>query len=134
LQRTGHIYDTNIIWFFVYHEKKSFSVIRMSKEPSQLHDMVRRCYSGRRGNNPCYKLKMCQKKTDSRMTSSHDIQKIKWSTFVIKRLKNIIYRARHWRVSDVARDTIWLLGSLSGLRNKNVKGTKSTPWHGKAVL
>jgi len=34
----------------------------MSKEPSQPYNMVRWCYIGRRGNNPCWikkTLKMC---------------------------------------------------------------------------
>jgi hypothetical protein len=30
----------------------------------------------------------------------------------LKDLKKAIYRAQHWRVSAVARDNIWLLGTL----------------------
>jgi hypothetical protein len=41
-------------FYFLNHERKLFSVIRMSKEPSQLHNMVKQRYSGRRGYNPCY--------------------------------------------------------------------------------
>jgi hypothetical protein len=41
-------------FYFLNHERKLFSVIRMSKEPSQLHNMVKQRYSGRRGYNPCW--------------------------------------------------------------------------------
>jgi hypothetical protein len=37
---------------FLNHERKLFSVIRMSKEPSQLHNMVKQRCSSRRGYNP----------------------------------------------------------------------------------
>ena len=44
-------------FYFLNHERKLFSEIRMSKEPSQLHNMVKQRYSGRRGYNPCWILR-----------------------------------------------------------------------------
>jgi hypothetical protein len=38
-------------FYFSIHERKLFSVFRMSKEPSQLHNMVKQRYSARRGYN-----------------------------------------------------------------------------------
>jgi hypothetical protein len=36
----------------------------------------------------------------------------KYILIFVERFKKAIYRAQHWRVSAVARDNIWLLGTL----------------------